>query len=281
MYQLGVRASHDWPVSVALVMAAAAIELGDPSVDLWIERSQEAATATGSVLEQAITDVYRSAARVQPRARWSIGAGSRPQRLGDPRRARAHRCWPGHLRERLTSVVGKIGMPAGRVRTVMFTDIVDSTRLMSSAGNAAWAVILGEHHRIVRAVVGRCRGAIMTSTGDGFSAWFEQPSDAVEAARTLHQAIEHAALVVPGGAVRVRAGLASGSVFDLGADVSGMAVAEAARVMATAGPGETRVSHSVIDHGLDAAVVRSVGVHTLKGLPQPLEIYALVPAGAV
>ena len=35
--------------------------------------------------------------------------------------------------ERLTSVVGKIGMPAGLVRTVMFTDIVDSTRLMSSA----------------------------------------------------------------------------------------------------------------------------------------------------
>ena len=121
----------------------------------------------------------------------------------------------------------------------------------------------------------------MTSTGDGFSAWFERPSDAAEAARTLHQAIEHAALVVPGGAVRVRAGLASGSVFDLGADVSGMAVAEAARVMATAGPGETRVSHSVIDHGLDATVVRSVGVHSLKGLPQPLEIYALVPAGAV
>jgi class 3 adenylate cyclase len=280
VYQLGVRASHDWPVSVALVMAAAAIELGDASADLWLERSQEAATATGSVLEQAITDVYRS------RHAFSRGQGGQSEldlgrnaletldALGAPLLART-------LRERLTSVVGKVGMPAGRVRTVLFTDIVDSTRLMSSAGNAAWAVILGEHHRIVRAVVGRCRGAIMTATGDGFSAWFEQPSDAVEAARTLHQAIEHAALVVPGGSVRVRAGLASGSVFDLGADVSGMAVAEAARVMATAGPGETRVSHSVIDHGLDAEVVRSVGVHSLKGLPQPLEIYALVPAGAV
>jgi class 3 adenylate cyclase len=163
----------------------------------------------------------------------------------------------------------------------MFTDVVDSTSLMASAGNAAWAVILGEHHRIVRTVVGRGRGSIMTATGDGFSAWFEQPSDAAEAARTLHHAIEHAALVVPGGSVKVRAGLASGSVFDLGADVSGMAVAEAARVMATAGPGETRVSQSVIDHGLDAAMVRSVGVHSLKGLPKPLEIFALVPAAAL
>jgi class 3 adenylate cyclase len=172
-------------------------------------------------------------------------------------------------------------MPAGRVRTVLFTDIVDSTRLMSSAGNAAWAVILGEHHRIVRAVVGRCRGSIMTSTGDGFSAWFVEPGDAVEAARTLHQAIEHAALIVPGGSVMVRAGLASGSVFDLGADVSGMAVAEAARVMSTAGPGETRVSHSVIDHGLDVSTVRTVGVHSLKGLPLPLEIFALVSVDAL
>ena len=79
----------------------------------------------------------------------------------------------------------------------------------------------------------------------------------------------------------MRVGVASGSVFDLGADVSGMAVAEAARVMATAGPGETRVSHSVIDHGLDTALVRSVGVHSLKGLPQPVEIFALVAVGAV
>jgi class 3 adenylate cyclase len=184
-------------------------------------------------------------------------------------------------RERLTSVVGRLGMPAGRVRTVMFTDIVDSTQLMSSAGNAAWAVILGEHHRVVRAIVGRYRGSIMTATGDGFSSWFEQPADAAEASRALHQAIDHAALVAPAGAVRVRIGLASGSVFDLGADASGMAVAEAARVMATAGPGDTHVSQSVIDHGLVAPVGPSVGVHSLKGLPHPVEIFELVRADSL
>lgn len=280
VYERGVRASHDWPVGLPLALAAAAIELGDSTTDLWIARSQEAATASGSVLEQAITDIYAS------RHAFASGHGGQAEldrgrtavgtldTLGAPLLARL-------LREQLTSVVGRVGMPAGRVRTVLFTDIVDSTRLMSSAGNAAWAVILGEHHRIVRAVVGRCRGSIMTSTGDGFSAWFVEPGDAVEAARTLHQAIEHAALVVPGGSVMVRAGLASGSVFDLGADVSGMAVAEAARVMSTAGPGETRVSHSVIDHGLDVSTVRTVGVHSLKGLPHPLEIFALVSVDAL
>ena len=47
-------------------------------------------------------------------------------------------------RDRLTAVAGRVGMPSGRVRTVMFTDIVDSTRSTASAGNAAWAVILGD-----------------------------------------------------------------------------------------------------------------------------------------
>jgi class 3 adenylate cyclase len=275
-YQQGIVASHDWPISVPLVMAAAALELGDNDADRWIERSHEAASAAGSMLEQAIADICRS------RHAFATGAGGQSELdlgraaletldgLGAPLLAR-------YLRERLTSIIGRLGMPAGRVRTVLFTDIVDSTRLMSSAGNAAWAVILGEHHRIVRATVGRSRGAIMTSTGDGFSAWFEQPGEAVEAARTLHRAIQHAALVVPGGVVAVRAGLASGSVFDLGADASGMAVAEAARVMSTAGSGETHVSQSVIEHGLDAAVVRSIGVRSLKGLPQPLEIFEMLP----
>jgi class 3 adenylate cyclase len=261
-------------------MSAAAVELGDTAAELWIERSRQAAQSAGSVLEQAIADIYlalfafASGGGGQSELDLGRAALETLDALGAPLLARL-------LRERLTSIVGRLGMPAGRIRTVMFTDIVDSTRLMSSAGNAAWAVILGEHHRIVRTVVGRSRGSIMTATGDGFSAWFEQPSDAAEAARTLHLAIEHAALVVPGGSVSVRAGLASGSVFDLGDDVSGMAVAEAARVMSTAGPGETRVSRSVIDHGLNASIVQSVGVHSLKGLPAPLEIFALVPAVSV
>jgi class 3 adenylate cyclase len=277
LYERGIRASNDWPTSIALVMTAAAIELGDHDADLWMERSHESAAAAGSMLEQAISDVYRS------RHAFACGRGGQGEldqgraalealdRLGAPLLARLQR-------DRLTSVVGRIGMPSGRVRTVMFTDIVDSTRLMSSAGNAAWAVILGEHHRLVRAIVGRNRGSIMTSTGDGFSAWFELPGEAVDAARALHQAIDHAALVVPGGSVAVRVGLASGSVFDLGGDASGMAVAEAARVMATAGATETHVSQSVIDHGLITPIGRSVGVYTLKGLPDPVEIFDLAQA---
>ena len=70
----------------------------------------------------------------------------------------AHRCSPGFSVSGSRQWSVRSGMPSGRVRTVMFTDIVDSTRLMSSAGNAAWAMVLGEHHRLVRTVVGRFVG---------------------------------------------------------------------------------------------------------------------------
>ena len=274
LHDRGVRASYDWPIGISLVMATAAIELGDGSVDVWLHHAEQSAIQAGSGLEQALLHVQRA------RHAFMTGSGGQVEldqsraaletldALGAPLLARLHR-------ERLTSVVGRVGMPSGRVRTVMFTDIVDSTRLMASAGNAAWAVILGEHHRIVRSVVGRYRGSIMTATGDGFSSWFEHPRDAVDAATALHQAIEHASLVVTGGAVAVRVGLASGSVFELGGDASGLAVAEAARVMSTATTGETHVSQSVLDHGLDMHVGRSLGMHSLKGLPKPIEIFEL------
>lgn len=275
IYERGVRASNDWPLSMAVSMASAAIELGDPSVEQWLERAHESAMNAGSVLEIAMADLYSVHAAFvndkggQAELDLAHRALETLDALGAPLLARLHR-------ERLTSVAGRLGAPSGRLRTVMFTDIVDSTRLMASAGNAAWAVVLGEHHRIVRSVVGRYRGSIMTATGDGFAAWFEQPSDAATAAVALHEAIRDAALVVPGGTVSVRVGLATGSVFDLGTDLSGMAVAEAARVMSTAGSGDTHLSTSVIDGGLDPAYTSSVGVHSLKGLPAPLEIFALV-----
>jgi class 3 adenylate cyclase len=64
-------------------------------------------------------------------------------------------------------------------------------------------------------------------------------------------------------------------VFDLDGDASGLAVAEAARVMATAGSGQTHVSRSVLDQGLDIGRVRPLGVRALKGLPHPTELFCL------
>ena len=78
LFDRGVPAGHSWRAmtgrsALPLVMAAAAIELGDSAADRWIERSHEAATAAGSVLEQAIADIYRS------RHAFASGAGGQSE----------------------------------------------------------------------------------------------------------------------------------------------------------------------------------------------------------
>ncbi|MDP9463005.1 MAG: adenylate/guanylate cyclase domain-containing protein, partial [Actinomycetota bacterium] len=238
LHERGVEASFDWPTSLPAAIASAAIELGDVDASTWLDRARVAAVASGSPLDVARNTIEH--------VRWAFASGSGGQ--DDLDRARAALADIDTLgapllarfdRGRLTAVAGRLGASAGRLRTVMFTDIVDSTRLMASAGNAAWTVVLAEHHRIVRSTVTRFGGSVMTSTGDGFSAWFEHPVDAVAAAAALHEALDVAALSVPGGLVQVRIGVSTGPVFDLGADVSGMAVAEAARVMSTAGARQT------------------------------------------
>ena len=77
VYQMGVRATHDWPISIALAMAAAAIELGDDTRRFVDRALAGGASAAGSVLEQAIVDVYRSrqafAWRCGARPSWTSG----------------------------------------------------------------------------------------------------------------------------------------------------------------------------------------------------------------
>ena len=268
----GARAAVDWPTGVAAAIAMADSELGAASTDEWLQRSKECAVASGSTLDAALQAVgsarheFQSGRGDQRGIDAARSALAAIDALGAPLLARLQR-------ERLTAVTGRLGMPNGRTRTVMFTDIVDSTRLMASAGNAVWVTVLAEHHRIVRSTVARHQGTVMASTGDGFSAWFEHPTDALEASQALHRAIAVAGLAVPGGVVGVRVGLASGPVFDLGGDASGLAVAEAARVMSTAGAGEIHLSLSVIEHGLPRDYARSLGTFELKGLPQPLEVF--------
>ena len=274
VHDANVSASYDWPIGIASTMAAAAIELGDPSAEMWIEHAEQAAARAGSVLEQALLHVHRA------RNAFMTGGGGQDELdqsrlaletldgLGAPLLARLHR-------ERLTSVAGRVGMPSGRIRTVMFTDIVDSTRLMASAGNAG----VGGDPRRASPHRSRCgrkvrgldhdldRRRVLLVVRES-----QRCRRSGESAPPSHRARLPG---VAGGVVAVRVGLASGSVFDLGGDASGLAVAEAARVMATATTGQTHVSQSVIDHGLDIQVGRSLGMHSLKGLPTPIEVFEL------
>jgi len=155
--------------------------------------------------------------------------------------------------------------------TVLFTDIVDSTRLATELGDGRWRELLERHHQLTRERLGRYEGREIKTTGDGFLATFDGPTRAAECARAIADAM-------PALGVEVRAGLHTGEVELIGDDVGGIAVHVAARIAALAGPGEVLASRTVRDLAAGSSVeFTAAGRHELKGVPDEWEVYRVGP----
>jgi class 3 adenylate cyclase len=153
--------------------------------------------------------------------------------------------------------------------TLMFTDIVGSTDLAASIGDARWRDTLAEHNRLVRQQLERFRGREIKTTGDGFLAMFDGPARAIRCAEAIRTALEPVE-------IGVRAGLHTGEVDLEEVDLGGIAVHIAARVMAMAGPGETLVSSTVKDLVVGSGIVfDDRGEHELKGVPGGWHLFAV------
>ncbi len=160
--------------------------------------------------------------------------------------------------------------PERVLATVLFTDIVDSTRQAATMGDHAWRSLLESHNRITRQQLSRWRGVERSTTGDGFLATFDGPARAVRAGTAIAEAIS------PLG-VSVRAGVHTGEVELVGKDVAGLAVHIGARIAAIAGAGEMLASQTVKDLVVGSDLVfESRGSHTLKGVPGEWQVYAIV-----
>jgi class 3 adenylate cyclase len=152
--------------------------------------------------------------------------------------------------------------------TVMFTDIVDSTRRASELGDAAWRRLLERHDELVRRELGRWQGREVKTTGDGFLATFDGPARAIRCGKAITEAVD-----VLG--VEVRAGLHTGECEVRGDDVAGMAVHIGARVGSLAAPGEVLVSSTVKDLVVGSGIdFQDRGEHELKGVPGAWRLFA-------
>lgn len=131
------------------------------------------------------------------------------------------------------------GFPTGihsRVlATLLMTDLVDSTSLAGELGDTRWRQLLSELFVASRAELERYGGREVSTTGDGILATFDSPARALYCAAALHRCASN-------HSVAIRVGVHVGEVELVGSDVRGIAVHEAARVMAAAAPGETLVS---------------------------------------
>lgn len=153
--------------------------------------------------------------------------------------------------------------------TVMFTDIVDSTRRLAEMGDAAWRRTLDEHDRVARRSVEQHRGRFVKSTGDGVLATFDGPARAVRCAEALAAGVRYLGITV-------RAGLHTGEIELRGEDVGGLAVHVAARVMAEAAAGEVLVSRVLTDLVAGSSLSFDPrGARALKGLDGIWDLYAV------
>ena len=177
---------------------------------------------------------------------------------------------------RLLDVFGhsaEFAQPAANARavlTMLMTDIVDSTRLAGQLGDAAWKHRLADHNRIVRRLLAQLGGREVDTTGDGALAIFDGPARAINCAVGIARA-------APTLGLDIRAGVHTGEV-DLveGGDLRGIAVHEAARIMAAAGAGSVYTSGLTrVLASASGLTFRSVGTHALKGFEAPAELFAV------
>jgi len=152
--------------------------------------------------------------------------------------------------------------------TVLFTDIIDSTRSAATIGDQAWRRLLDNHDQLAKQAVEKHRGALVKTTGDGILATFDGPGRAVRCALALGTAAKQIGLPL-------RAGLHTGEIEMRGNDIGGIAVHVAARVMAQCQSSEVLVSRVVTDLVAGAGLKFSKrGSYELKGIPDRWDLFA-------
>jgi class 3 adenylate cyclase len=174
------------------------------------------------------------------------------------------------IQEFLTGVRSR-AEPDRVLSTILFTDIVDSTRTAAALGDARWKDLLASHREIARAEIDRHRGREIDTTGDGFLATFDGPARAIRCAAAIRDAVRELGVVI-------RAGLHTGEIELMGAeDIGGIAVHIGARICALAGAGEILVSSTVRDLVVGSGIeFVDRGEHQLKGVPGEWRLFAMV-----
>ena len=170
--------------------------------------------------------------------------------------------------EEVLTGVRPVAEPDRQLMTLVFTDIVGSTRTAADLGDRRWRDLLQSHHQVIRRSLESYRGREVDTAGDGFFAAFDGPARAVKCAQEIQTALAEAGITT-------RVGVHTGECEVDGTAVRGLAVHIAARVMAAAPANETYVSSTVRDlvHGAGLEF-EDRGQHELKGIPGKWNLYA-------
>jgi class 3 adenylate cyclase len=181
-----------------------------------------------------------------------------------------------------TNAVGAVILPGGGgdardpgIRTVFFTDVVNSTTLTQSLGDEAALAMLGVHDMIVRDALSALGGREIKHTGDGIMACFISPASAVRCAIQIQRELEKHAKANPDGSLKVRVGAAAGEPVEQHNDLFGSTVQLASRLCAHAQPEQILVSNAIAELCLGKGLqFEDLGEVTLKGFGYPVRAHA-------
>ncbi len=166
------------------------------------------------------------------------------------------------------------------IRTILFTDIVESTTLTQTLGDEAAMGFLDVHNTVVRDALANLGGREVKHTGDGIMASFVSAAAAVKCATRIQRELAKHAESQRDRAVKVRIGAAAGEPVEQHHDLFGCTVQLAARLCSHASPEQILVSNAIAELCLGKGFsFQDVGDVALKGFDRPVRAHAVVWAG--
>ena len=181
-----------------------------------------------------------------------------------------------------TNAAGAAILPGGGadardpgIRTVLFTDVVNSTTLTQSLGDEAALALLGVHDTVVRDALSASGGREIKHTGDGIMASFVSTAGAVRCAIQIQRKLDKHAQANPQRALKVRVGAAAGEPVEQDNDLFVSTVQLASRLCAHAQPEQILVSNAIAELCLGKGLqFEDLGEVTLKGFGYPVRAHA-------
>jgi class 3 adenylate cyclase len=162
------------------------------------------------------------------------------------------------------------------IRTVLFTDIVDSTTLTQTLGDEAAMALLGVHDSIVRDALSTLGGREIKHTGDGIMASFVSAAGAVRCAIQIQRELGRHAQANPERTIKVRVGAAAGEPVEQHNDLFGSTVQLACRLCAHAAPEQIVVSNAIAELCVGKGLrFEELGEVALKGFGRPVRAHAV------
>jgi class 3 adenylate cyclase len=162
------------------------------------------------------------------------------------------------------------------IRTVLFTDIVESTSLTQRLGDEEAMEVLRVHDTVVRDALAALKGREVKHTGDGIMASFVSAAAAVRCAAQIQRELAQRTREQSNHPIKVRIGGAAGEPVERNNDIFGSTVQLAARLCSHAEPEQIVVSSVVADLCIGKGLTfRPLGEVSLKGFDRPVNVHAV------